>query len=229
MSEEQQGGSKLWGGRFSGKTDPLFEEFNASIHFDRTLWKADIDGSKAYAKALARAGVITEEESKQLRDGLDAVGKEWEADSFKIVPGDEDIHTANERRLGEIIGSVAGKLHTGRSRNDQVATDMRLWMRDTIEGLQADLRTLIETAADRAEKEVDILMPGYTHLQPAQPIRWSHHMLSHTWPWKRDHDRLADLLKRVKVLPLGSGALAGNPFNIDRRFLVEELGFDAPT
>lgn len=221
---------KLWGGRFSGKTDPLFEAFNASIGFDKTLWSADIRGSQAYAKALSKAGVITKKESEELVEGLDKVAAEWKSGEFKIVAEtDEDIHTANERRLGEIVGAVAGKLHTGRSRNDQVATDIRLWMSDVIDELRDLLKQLLGTAAERAEKDMDALMPGFTHLQPAQPIRWSHWVLSHAWAWERDLQRLNDLQKRVKVLPLGSGALAGNPFGVDRNFLAKELNFGAIT
>ena len=170
--------NKLWGGRFSGKTDPLMEQFNASLRFDRRLWKADIVGSQAYAAALARAGILTAAEAAQIVEGLGEVAAEWESGSFVTVEGDEDIHTANERRLTELIGPVAGKLHTGRSRNDQIATDVRLWLRDQIAVLDDHLRDLIGTAASRAEQEIDVLMPGYTHLQPAQPVRWSHWLLS---------------------------------------------------
>ncbi len=217
--------SKLWGGRFSGETDPLMEAFNASISFDKRLWQADIRGSQAYARGLARAGIITPEEADILVAGLAQVAEEWAAGRFVIQPGDEDIHTANERRLGELVGDVAGKLHTGRSRNDQVATDLRLWLREEIHSLRGHLVALVQTCAERASDEIDLLMPGYTHLQPAQPIRWSHWLLSHAWAWRRDADRLDDLLRRVNVLPLGSGALAGNPFPIDRTFLAQELGF----
>ena len=220
---------KLWGGRFSGETDPRMEAFNASIHFDKRLWRADIQASQAYAKALARAGILTPEEAETLVTGLEQVAQEWAQGRFVLQPGDEDIHTANERRLTELIGPVAGKLHTGRSRNDQVATDLRLWLREEIRTLRQELRGLIRTAVERAREEIDLLMPGYTHLQPAQPIRWSHWLLSHVWPWQRDAQRLDQLAERVNVLPLGSGALAGNPFPIDRRFLAQELGFQDVT
>ena len=221
--------TKLWGGRFSDALDPLMEEFNASIGFDWRLWQADIRGSQAYARALARAGLLTEDEAAQIVSGLELVADEWRADSFVIQTGDEDIHTANERRLTELIGPVAGKLHTGRSRNDQVATDLRLWLREELQARAQQVRTLIEVATDRAESELDLLMPGYTHLQPAQPTRWSHWLLSHAWAWQRDAQRLQDLLPRVNLLPLGNGALAGNPFPIDRDWLAQELGFAAPT
>lgn len=221
--------SKLWGGRFTGATDPLMEKFNASIGFDHRLWEADIAGSKAYAVALARSGIITDAEMEELGTGLEQVAKEWADGTFVLKPGDEDIHTANERRLTEIIGATGGKLHTGRSRNDQVATDVRLWLRKEIGTLREHLAQLIGTTTERAEKEVDLLMPGYTHLQPAQPIRWSHWLLSHAWMWQRDMQRLDDLLKRVNVMPLGSGALAGHPFSIPREALAEDLGFAAVT
>ncbi len=218
---------KLWGGRFTGATDPRMEAFNASIAFDRRLWQVDIRGSQAYARALARAGILAAEEAETIVRGLDRVAQEWQEGRFVLQPGDEDIHTANERRLTELIGPVAGKLHTGRSRNDQVATDLRLWLREAIDRLQAHLYRLLATAADRAEAEIHVLMPGYTHLQPAQPVRWSHWLLSHAWAWQRDAQRLQEVRRRVDVLPLGSGALAGNPFPIDREFLARELGFQA--
>ena len=221
--------TKLWGGRFSDALDPLMEEFNASISFDRRLWQADIRGSQAYAHALARADLLTANEAEQIVAGLERVADEWRAGQFEIRAGDEDIHTANERRLTELIGSVAGKLHTGRSRNDQVATDLRLWLREELLARAQQLRTLIEVATERAASEIDLLMPGYTHLQPAQPTRWSHWLLSHAWAWQRDAQRLQDLLPRVNLLPLGNGALAGNPFPIDRDWLAQELGFSAPT
>jgi argininosuccinate lyase len=221
--------NKLWGGRFTGKTDPLMEEFSASIRFDQRLWAADIQGSQAYAQALARANLLTEEEVRQIVAGLDAVKREWKNGQFVIQNGDEDIHTANERRLTELIGAVAGKLHTGRSRNDQIATDVRLWLRGEIAQLRQHLHQLIRVAVERAAEELEWIMPGYTHLQPAQPIRWSHWLLNHAWAWRRDAQRLDELQQRVNVMPLGSGALAGNPFPIDRQQLAKELGFAAVT
>ncbi|KAI9485679.1 MAG: argininosuccinate lyase [Benjaminiella poitrasii] len=216
---------KLWGGRFSGAVDPLMDAFNASIHFDKRMYAADCTGSIAYAKALAKNNIISESERDQLVEGLTAVMDEWESGQFIIKPGDEDIHTANERRLGELIGSVAGKLHTGRSRNDQVATDMRLWLREECLKILAHLKELIAITVSRAEKEIKVIMPGYTHLQRAQPIRWSHFLLSYAWLWQSDADRLEELIDRFNVLPLGSGALAGHAFDIDRNFLAKELGF----
>lgn len=221
--------TKLWGGRFTGATDPLMEQFQDSIGFDKRLWRADIQGSQAYARALARIQILTESEAEQIVAGLDQVASEWAAGKFELKPGDEDIHTANERRLTELIGAVAGKLHTGRSRNDQIATDVRLWLREQISALRGHLAQLIGSTVERAAAEIDLLMPGYTHLQPAQPIRWSHWLLSHAWMWQRDMQRLDDLAARVNVLPLGSGALAGNPFAIDRDALAADLGFAAIT
>jgi argininosuccinate lyase len=221
--------TKLWGGRFTGPTDPLMEAFDASIGFDRRLWRADIAGSQAYARALGAAGLLTEAEAGEIVDGLARVAAEWEAGAFRIQPGDEDIHTANERRLTELIGAAAGKLHTGRSRNDQIATDVRLWLRDEIDRLAQYLRQLMGVAVERAAHEIDLLMPGYTHTQPAQPVRWSHWLMSHAWMWQRDALRLDDLRRRVNLMPLGNGALAGNPFPIDRAALARDLGFDGHT
>ncbi len=217
--------TKLWGGRFTGGNDPLMEAFNASISFDKRMWRADIRGSQAYARALARSGIIRGDEAERLVAGLERVADEWAAGVFALAAGDEDIHTANERRLTELLGDVAGKLHTGRSRNDQVATDTRLWLLGEIVELRRHLAELLRTAVERAAAESDLLMPGYTHLQPAQPTRWSHWLLSHAWAWQRDAERLDELTRRVSSLPLGSGALAGNPFGVDRDFLAAELGF----
>lgn len=217
--------TKLWGGRFTGAVDPLMEAFNASLPFDKRMWRADITGSQAYARALARSGIITESEADLLVAGLERVADEWAAGEFVVCAGDEDIHTANERRLTELIGDVAGKLHTGRSRNDQVATDTRLWLLGEIVAVRRHLHELIRTAVERAAAEIDLLIAGYTHLQPAQPTRWSHWLLSHAWAWQRDAQRLDELTARVSSLPLGSGALAGNPFGVDRAFLAEALGF----
>lgn len=217
---------KLWGGRFSEDIDPLMEKFNESLSFDRRMAQEDIRGSKGYAKALAKTGIITDDERDALIEGLGKVAKEWAADAFVVVSGDEDIHTANERRLGELIGPVAGKLHTGRSRNDQVATDTRMWLRDQLVLLRGHLRQLIAVAVERAEREVDVVMPGFTHLQSAQTVRWSHWLLSHAAAWQRDDMRIADLMPRVNTLPLGSGALAGNPFGVDRQALAADLAFE---
>ncbi|EMC97571.1 hypothetical protein BAUCODRAFT_456784 [Baudoinia panamericana UAMH 10762] len=222
------GNTKLWGGRFTGSLDPIMTQYNESIYFDRVFYDQDVRGSIAYARANVKTGILTEHEFSEIERGLNAVRKEWADGTFDIKPGvDEDIHTANERRLGEIIGKdIAGKLHTGRSRNDQVATDMRLWLQDQLEKLEGFLVDLLKVMAARAEKEVEAVMPGYTHLQRAQPIRWSHWILMYASFFASDLQRLRELKARVNRSPLGCGALAGNPFNIDRDAMAKELGFD---
>lgn len=219
--------NKLWGGRFLGNTDPVMEKFNASISYDQRMWDADIRGSKAYVKALEKAQLVTTDEMNHVLKGMDQISEEWAEGVFVIKPEDEDIHTANERRLKELIGAPAGKLHTGRSRNDQVVTDMRLWLRDAISTLREDSVKLVSIMVERAAIEINVLFPGYTHMQRAQPVRWSHWILSHAVALTRDVERLLEIKKRVNVLPLGSGAIAGNPFDIDRNLLCEELGFDS--
>ena len=226
---------KLWGGRFEGASDELMERFNASIGFDRRLWAADIEGSMAYARALERAGLLSADERERLIQGLEAVGREFAANKFEIRPSDEDIHTAVERRLGELVGdpstgsgqALAGKLHTGRSRNDQVATDLRLYLMGEIPDLRRQLGEMQEAIVHKAEQHLEVIMPGYTHLQRAQPVLFSHWLLSFFWMLQRDRERLDELEKRVAVLPLGAGALAGHALSIDRRFLAAELGFRA--
>jgi argininosuccinate lyase len=216
---------KLWGGRFGKETDRLMEAFNASIGFDHRLWAADIRGSIAYARALARAGLISPDEQERLVQGLEAVAQEFTAGEFVFLPTDEDIHTAVERRLREHVGPAADKLHTGRSRNDQVATDLRLYLMDEIPSLRQHLTDLQEAILTQAERHLDVIMPGYTHLQRAQPVRFSHWLMSFFWAFQRDRERLDELEQRVTVLPLGSGALAGHSLGIDRAFLAAELNF----
>lgn len=218
-------GNKLWGGRFTGATDPVMEKFNNSIGYDKIMWAEDIEGSVAYASALGKCGILTSEEVQSIIDGLGEVKKEWIANKFELKPSDEDIHTANERRLTEIIGKNGGKLHTGRSRNDQVATDVRLWLRSICHRTLDQIHKVVMTAAARAEEHIDILQAGFTHMQPAQVIRYSHWHMSHIVPLLRDMERLKQLTDRVNVCPLGSGALAGHPFGIDRKLLAESLGF----
>ncbi|KAF6765101.1 argininosuccinate lyase [Ephemerocybe angulata] len=218
---------KLWGGRFTGKTDPLMHAFNQSLKYDQRMHDADIRGSIAYAKGLTKVGILTPEEEKKMIEGLKIVGKEWADGLFVPQEDDEDIHTANERRLGEFIGPLSGKLHTGRSRNDQVATDMRLWLLDQVADVEQSLKGLLTVLVDRADGEKEFLMPGYTHLQRGQPIRWAHLLLSHAQSFKCDLERLQQLIPRISVLPLGSGPLAGNSFSIDREFLRQELGFQS--
>jgi argininosuccinate lyase len=216
----------LWGGRFSTKLNEAAFALNASLPFDKRLAMQDVKGSIAWADALARAGVLDDDESMSIISGLEAVGAEFASGSFSFADSDEDIHTAVERRLGELIGPLAGKLHTGRSRNDQVATDFRLWMLDALPELDSAIASLQSTLVTLAEKHQSTLMPGYTHLQRAQPITLAHWLLSHLWPLQRDRERLVDLRKRVAILPLGCGALAGTAFPIDRAALAEALGFD---
>jgi argininosuccinate lyase len=217
----------LWGGRFTGRLDERMRQFGDSIGFDIRLGDADIVASIAYAKALARADVIDEDERYALLEGLARVRTELADGTFVVQDDDEDIHTAIERRLGELVGRLAGKLHTGRSRNDQVATDTRLYLRDQIGQLRQQVARLQRVILDQATAHIDVLMPGYTHLQPAQPVRFSHWLLSFFWMLQRDRDRLEGLVRRVNVLPLGAGALGGNPLGIDQAYLARELGFSA--
>ena len=216
----------MWGGRFSAQMDELMERFNASFSFDRRLYAADIRGSIAYAAALARAGLISAAEAETLAAGLRQVNQEFEEGVFEPQPGDEDIHTAVERRLGELVGAVAGKLHTGRSRNDQAATDVRLYLLQKVDLLYELLRELQQAILDKAQSHLRVVMPGYTHLQQAQPVLFSHWLLSFFWMLQRDRERLRQLRSRVSVLPLGSGALAGHSLGIDREFLASALGFE---
>ncbi|VUC30315.1 unnamed protein product [Clonostachys rosea] len=217
----------LWGGRFTGGIDPLMHQYNASISYDKRLYKEDILGSIAFARANAKNGIISNDDFAEIERGLREVLKEWEAGTFVIKPNDEDIHTANERRLGEVISKdIAGKLHTGRSRNEQVVTDMRMWLRERIREIDGLLVDFLKVIAARAEAEIDYLMPGYTHLQRAQPVRFSHWLLSHGFAFASDLERLRECLKRVNKSPLGCGALSGNVFNIDREMMAKELGFD---
>jgi argininosuccinate lyase len=217
----------LWGGRFAAATDELMRRFNDSIGFDRRLYGADIQGSVAYAGALAGAGLISPEEHDELVAGLGQVRAEFEAGAFAFAPGDEDIHSAVERRLGELVGPVAGKLHTGRSRNDQVATDLRLYLLGQMDALGQALSGLQEAVVDQAAAHLAVIMPGYTHMQQAQPLLFSHWLMSFFWKLERDQERLAGIVERTSVLPLGAGALAGNPFPIDRQALAARLGFKA--
>ncbi|KAM6239030.1 argininosuccinate lyase-like [Spheniscus humboldti] len=218
-------GDKLWGGRFSGSTDPVMEMLSASITYDQRLSEVDIRGSMAYAKALEKAGILSKPELEKILSGLEKISEEWSKGTFVVKQSDEDIHTANERRLKELIGDIAGKLHTGRSRNDQVVTDLKLLMKNSLSVISTHLLQLIKTLVERAAKEIDVILPGYTHLQKAQPVRWSQFLLSHAVALTRDSERLGEMKKRMNVLPLGSGALAGNPLEIDRELLRSELDF----
>jgi argininosuccinate lyase len=217
----------LWGGRFDTPPAELMRRFNDSFAFDRRLYRADIEASIAYARALARAGLITAAECDQLLAGLEQVRAEFDAGTFETAPTDEDIHTAVERRLGELAGPVAGKLHTGRSRNDQVATDLRLYLLDEMASLHRALARLQSAIVAKAGAHLDAIMPGYTHLQQAQPLLFSHWLMSFFWKFQRDQERLAGVAGRTAVSPLGAGALAGNPFGLDRQALAAELGLAA--
>ncbi|KAF5981556.1 argininosuccinate lyase [Fusarium bulbicola] len=220
----------LWGGRFTGAIDPLMHKYNASIGYDKALYREDILGSIAFARANLKIGILTEPEFQAIEQGLLEVMEEWKSGTFAIMPNDEDIHTANERRLGEIIGKdTAGKLHTGRSRNEQVVCDMRMWLRDRIREIDSQLVAFLMVLASRAESEIDYLMPGYTHMQRAQPVRWSHWLMSYAAAFKQDLERLRQVFERVNLSPLGCGALAGNAFKIDRDAIAEELGFSGIT
>ena len=202
MTASKPSANMLWGGRFTGGLDPLMVSYNESIYFDRAIYAQDIRGSIAYARANAAIGILTEEEFKAIEKGFGQVLSEWKDDKFEIKPGvDEDIHTANERRLGEIIGTqIAGKLHTGRSRNDQVGTGMRLWLRDQLREVEQHLIALLRVTTSRAQSEISALMPGYTHLQRAQPIRWSHWLLSYGTVFTSDLERLREVIGILVLL-----------------------------
>ncbi|NNJ94717.1 MAG: argininosuccinate lyase [Halobacteria archaeon] len=220
--------SKPWGGRFTESTDAFVEEFTASIGFDQRLYRHDITGSIAHARMLAHVGIITEKESAEIVDGLEQIRTEIEQGEFSWSVGLEDIHMNIEARLIERIGETGKKLHTGRSRNDQVATDLRLYLRDEIDDLAAAVRRLQLALVGLAEREADTIMPGFTHLQVAMPVSFGHHMLAWEAMLERDHQRLLDCRKRVNSMPLGAAALAGTGFPIDRAFSAGLLGFDSP-
>jgi argininosuccinate lyase len=218
---------KPWGGRFTQGADPTAERFTGSLAFDRRLWPHDIVGSMAWARALARAGLLTDAERDSILKGLEAVRAELEAGTFAFRPELEDIHMNIERRLQELVGDVGGKLHTGRSRNDQIALDERLYLRDTVAHVRDGLRAAQSALVERAAEHVATPMPGYTHLQRAQPIVLAHHLLAYVFMLERDRERLSGCAARADCLPLGAGALAGTAFPIDREALARELGFEA--
>jgi len=217
--------SKPWSGRFAGTTDPDFDAFSRSIDADRRLWREDLAVNRAWAKALAAIGIYSKRELKQVLAGLDTIAAEFEADAFEFLPADEDIHMAIERRLIELAGDAGAKIHTGRSRNDQVMTDVRLYLKRVLPELGDEVRGLQQVLLERAEEHLDTVMPGYTHLQQAQPISLAHYLLSLFWPLQRDRQRLRQAVERADEMPLGSGALAGSAFPVDRRALARELGF----
>ncbi|MXW90481.1 MAG: argininosuccinate lyase [Rhodospirillaceae bacterium] len=218
----------LWGGRFAAGPDALMEAINASIGFDRRLYACDIAGSKAHAAMLADCGIISEEDAAAIGQGLDTILQEIESGGFEFSAALEDIHMNVEARLAELIGPAAGRLHTARSRNDQVATDLRLWVRAAIDGLDGDLADLQSALIDRAEAHAGAVMPGFTHLQSAQPVTFGHHMLAYAAMFERDRARMQDARRRVNESPLGAAALAGTSFPIDRAQTAAALGFDRP-
>ncbi len=220
--------NKMWGGRFTAKPDPILEDINASIDFDRHLYRQDIAASKAHAAMLAKTGIISAQDAKKIAHGLDTILSEIESGKFAFKRALEDIHMNVESRLGELIGPAAGRLHTGRSRNDQVATDFRLWLRDAIDELDARLKAYQQALAEKALAHAATVMPGFTHLQPAQPVTFGHHLLAYVEMAARDRGRFADARARLNVSPLGAGALAGTAFPLDRVMTAKALGFARP-
>ena len=221
--------NQQWGGRFSEGVDAFVARFTASIDFDRRLYWHDIAGSKAHARMLNKAGILTQEELGAIIGGLDGILEDIEQGRIDWSVELEDIHMNIEARLTDRIGDAGKKLHTGRSRNDQVATDIRLWLRDEIDAIDAELKRFQTGLLDLAEKEADTIMPGFTHLQTAQPVTFGHHLMAWFEMLVRDRERLQDCRKRVNVSPLGAAALAGTTYPIDREFTAKELGFDRPT
>jgi argininosuccinate lyase len=223
-------GPRLWGGRFSGGSSEAFDRLNASFAVDSRMWAQDIAGSQAHARMLVDVGVLSAEDGEAIRTGLEQVASEFRDGTFVARASDEDIHTAVERRLTELVGDPGRRLHTARSRNDQVATDVLLYLRDAIDDQLAGLTALVNVLVEQAEMHLDTLVPGYTHLQRAQPVRLAHHLLAYVQMLIRDHRRL-DLVRSVSLAesPLGSGALSGVGFPIDRQATADALGFDRPT
>lgn len=218
----------MWGGRFSASPDAVMEDINVSIDVDRHLYAQDIAASKAHAAMLAAQGIITDDDAKNIAQGLDTILSEIEGGTFTFKRALEDIHMNVESRLAELIGSAAGRLHTARSRNDQVATDFRLWMRDTVDALDKALADYQHALAERALEHAETVMPGFTHLQTAQPVTFGHHLLAYVEMAARDRGRLSDARKRLNESPLGAAALAGTSFPIDREMTAKALGFDRP-
>jgi argininosuccinate lyase len=227
ISREKKRTHKLWAGRFSQSTDPLVDVFTNSIPFDYCLLPYDLTGSLAHLKMLASQGIITSREAGRIRKGLLEIRKEWEAGKLDFPLKDEDVHMFVEKRLMAKVGTMGGKIHTARSRNDQVALDLRLYLREQIQNLKQSLQSLQKTLLQKAWNEGHWIMPGYTHLQRAQPVLLGHHLLAYLEMFCRDQQRLSQVFKRVNVLPLGSAALAGTSFPIDRKLVARELGFEA--
>jgi argininosuccinate lyase len=215
---------KLWGGRFESGPSETFERFSGSLHFDRRLFRADIAGSQAYARALARVGILSDADASRIVEALESIPEQG-----ALAASDEDIHTYVIRSLKDLAGELADKIHTGRSRNEQVSLDTRLWLRDQIDSTLALLRSLLAALLDLAETSPDAVVPGYTHMRRAQPVLWAHYLLAYYEMFSRDYERFVQARARVNVMPLGSGALAGSGFPIDREWLARELGFDSVT
>ena len=220
--------NQMWGGRFAAGPDAIMEAINASIGFDKRMAAQDIAGSRAHAAMLAAQGIVTPSDAEAMREGLLTVLSEIETGSFAFSTALEDIHMNVEARLKEVIGEPAGRLHTGRSRNDQVATDFRLWVRDQLDAAASGLEALMRALLSQAEAGADWVMPGFTHLQTAQPVTWGHHMMAYVEMFARDLSRVQDARKRMNESPLGAAALAGTSFPIDREMTAQALGFDRP-
>ncbi|HOS77894.1 MAG TPA: argininosuccinate lyase, partial [Syntrophales bacterium] len=218
---------KLWGGRFKEPTDRLVEAFTASVQYDRRLYRYDIEGSIAHTRMLVKQGILKKKEGTLIITGLKKILKDIQEETFTFRTGDEDIHMVIERALIRAVGDVGGKVHTGRSRNDQIALDIRLYLRDEIREVLVRIAALKDTLVDLAKEEFGTIMPGYTHLQKAQPVLLSHYLLAYWEMLDRDEQRLADSLKRVNVLPLGAAALAGTGLPLDRQYTAELLGFES--
>jgi argininosuccinate lyase len=217
-----------WGGRYADGPSAIMQAINASIGFDRKMWRQDIEGSLAHAAMLSHVGILTAEEEAAIRQGLAEIAQEIAEGRFAFSEALEDIHMNIEARLTERIGEAGKRLHTGRSRNDQVATDVRLWVRDAIDGLDGQVADVMRALTDRAAEHAETVMPGFTHLQPAQPVTFGHHMLAYVEMLSRDRGRLADCRRRLNESPLGAAALAGTGFPIDRDFTAKALGFERP-
>ncbi|BAE53293.1 argininosuccinate lyase [Paramagnetospirillum magneticum] len=227
-TDKTKAASSMWGGRFAGGPAAIMQRINASIDFDKRLYAQDIRGSKAHCRMLVKQQILTEADGALILDGLDKVLAEIEAGNFPFSHALEDIHMNVESRLAELIGEAAGRLHTARSRNDQVATDFRLWVRDAVDGMESALKELVTALLDRAEEHAATVMPGFTHLQTAQPVTFGHHMMAYVEMISRDRSRLADARRRLNECPLGSAALAGTSFPIDREATARDLGFAGP-
>ena len=220
---------KLWGGRFSKNTDKLMDDFNSSIHFDSRMYRQDILGSAAHVRMLGACGIIPEEDAELIRKTLFEILEDIENGKIQFEVSAEDIHMNIETILISRIGDVGKKLHTGRSRNDQVALDLRMYLKDEAKAIKEMLKNLLQILLDIAENNIDTIMPGYTHLQRAQPVTLSHHLMAYFQMFRRDIERLNDCYRRIDVMPLGSGALAGTSYRLDRRMVADELGFSSIT